>query len=221
MARKSNLPLILLGLGVGTAVTVYILKKYTTILDEANDRFRKAIKGTEFEDFLEEGEKRFARLEREVKNYVTTGSRQLTRTANAARKQAVKRLTPVAKRVKKAAVQAEKTSGKVVASVKKTAKKVAPKTTAKVEKVAKKVATSAKKAKKSVAKQAKKSIAAVSGKAADVLSAMTKNKQYTQKELADLTNIPYRSIRRYVEELVTGKKISENGYGKGKRFMKA
>jgi vacuolar-type H+-ATPase subunit I/STV1 len=196
MARRTNLPLLLLGLGLGATVAVYVLKKYTNVLEVANDRFRKAIKGTEFEDFIEEGEKRFARLEREVKSYVSDNSKRFTQSVKRATKQAGKKLSPLVKDARKVAAQAEDTLENVADSVTKAIKKRSP-------------------------KKVKKSIAAITAKATEVLAVMTKNKQYTQKELADLTSIPYRSIRRYVEELIGSKKVSENGYGKGKRFMKA
>lgn len=55
---------------------------------------------------------------------------------------------------------------------------------------------------------------------AKLLSVMKKGTQYTQVELQSISKIPYRSVRRYVESLVSAGKISETGYGKGKRFTK-
>jgi hypothetical protein len=58
------------------------------------------------------------------------------------------------------------------------------------------------------------------GKAGEVLRKMKAGNSYTQIELEQLTKIPYRSIRRYVEVLHKEGKIITEGYGKGKKFSK-
>lgn len=80
-----------------------------------------------------------------------------------------------------------------------------PKRTRKSKKVTKKT---------SVAVKQKKS------KTGSLLSKMKKGSAYTQVELAELANIPYRSVRRYVESLVAEKKLETLGYGKGKKFSR-
>lgn len=44
--------------------------------------------------------------------------------------------------------------------------------------------------------------------------------EYTQIEIQKLTKIPYRSVRRYVNELIDQNKLIAKGYGKGKRFSR-
>lgn len=44
---------------------------------------------------------------------------------------------------------------------------------------------------------------------------------YTQVELVKKTGIPYRTVRRYTEYLLSLKRITASGYGKGKKFQKA
>lgn len=49
---------------------------------------------------------------------------------------------------------------------------------------------------------------------------MKPGRGYTQIELQEISHVPYRSVRRYVESLLVAKKIKAVGYGKGRRFSK-
>ena len=85
------------------------------------------------------------------------------------------------------------------------------------EKLVKQVRTFAKKSTVKVSKLVKQK----KQKALDLLKYMKKATHYTQVELVKLTSIPYRSVRRYVDELIKEGKLLAKGYGKGKKFVKA
>jgi hypothetical protein len=75
------------------------------------------------------------------------------------------------------------------------------------------------KPKKSVkSKKADAHAVAKKGKEQLLAKKMKKGVSYSQIELAEMSGIPYRSVRRYVEELVAQGKVSASGYGKGKTF---
>lgn len=57
-------------------------------------------------------------------------------------------------------------------------------------------------------------------KAHALLKIMKAGKSYTQVELQELSSIPYRSVRRYIDALVKDQKITAVGYGKGRKFSK-
>lgn len=57
-------------------------------------------------------------------------------------------------------------------------------------------------------------------KAQALLKLMKAGKAYTQVELQELSNIPYRSVRRYIEALIRDQKITAEGYGKGRKFSR-
>ncbi len=57
-------------------------------------------------------------------------------------------------------------------------------------------------------------------KAHALLKIMKTGQTYTQVELQELSDIPYRSVRRYIDALVKDQKIKAKGYGKGRKFSK-
>jgi predicted HTH transcriptional regulator len=58
------------------------------------------------------------------------------------------------------------------------------------------------------------------GNAKKLLEFMKKGKEYTQVMLEEISKIPYRSVRRYIEALLKQGKIIASGYGKGKHFRR-
>lgn len=76
--------------------------------------------------------------------------------------------------------------------------------------------------KKRIVASRKKSKLAVAklGNAKKLLSFMKKGKEYTQVMLEEVSKIPYRSVRRYIEVLEDQGRIIASGYGKGKKFLK-
>lgn len=58
------------------------------------------------------------------------------------------------------------------------------------------------------------------GNAKKLLEFMKKGAEYTQVMLENLSKIPYRSVRRYIDVLTKQGKIIATGYGKGKKFTK-
>lgn len=57
-------------------------------------------------------------------------------------------------------------------------------------------------------------------KVTQLLKVMKRGVSYTQVQLEKLTDIPYRSVRRYVDTLILQKKVASSGYGRGKVFKK-
>lgn len=64
-------------------------------------------------------------------------------------------------------------------------------------------------------------VAVRSGNATKLLAVMKKGHEYSQVELGKVSKIPYRSVRRYIDLLIKSKKVQAQGYGKGKRFVRA
>jgi len=76
-------------------------------------------------------------------------------------------------------------------------------------------------AKKVVKRNTSKRAIVKGGNASKLLKVMKRGQEYSQVELEKMSKIPYRSVRRYVESLVGQQKVMAEGYGKGKRFIKA
>lgn len=72
----------------------------------------------------------------------------------------------------------------------------------------------------SIAKRKSKAVVAKLGNAKNLLAMMKKGKEYSQIMLENISNISYRSVRRYIDVLVKQGKVTAKGYGKGKKFMK-
>lgn len=96
----------------------------------------------------------------------------------------------------------------------KKAKKVVPKSAKEIRTTTKSLrrASSGRRQSKLVKEKLKKSD--------ELLKKLRRGREYTQVEIQELSKIPYRSVRRYVDELLTQGKLEANGYGKGKRFKK-
>lgn len=57
-------------------------------------------------------------------------------------------------------------------------------------------------------------------RASKLLKKLEAGRAYTQVEIQKLSKVPYRTVRRYVEELLGHDLLVASGYGKGKRFSK-
>lgn len=198
MAKKSSFSLAIVGAGIGVAVAIYVLKKYTKVLDPIVDAIQDQKINKKLSDLSKEAKVSYEKVAAEVQKILSEESKQVSKTgkkvvktAKKLEKRAEKEVSKKVKATKRAAVS---TMNKVVAAEKKTVKKAS--------KVVKKVASE------------------LSEKAAQILKSMEAAREYTQTELATVSQIPYRTVRRYVEDLVKSGKVAEKGYGKGKRFVK-